>query len=652
MPDTISSTIAQEAAQASAPTAAAPTPEDSDKEYRKKAVIDKTMNYMDAYRDAKRLLDQWKTDIQECETRRKTRDVDLDVEQLRQSGDIDEDETLIPVRVIDTNIVREQPPYINYLKNSRRLAIFKSWDKPDQDTALLEEEFTRGMTYEGWEKSYFKCIDGCQTHGWDCVEVVFDETKPYHTGLEHINHDSVIFSKTVDHIQNSPQVLRAYDVTVLQLRSFVDNFGFDVTQVNVLIDKIKDTTKQDDTVRIWKRYTKLDGVVHVAWLSISEGGCQDFLKKPVPLYLGIDIENKQEPPLTNIENVTSQLPTPPAWKPAPISIYPIFFLPYRETEKPKLTDHKGRVYLDENKQEAQTAVLSGFVNGLTRAARVYGSPAADDGTGSSLKELSDLKLSNSSIVNKPFNFWHPDYPDPMVLSAMKYFDNSNAAETNQVNFAAMNREDSRKTAKEITSSEQQQSLLNSVQLTLFSTFVRGVLGLQWLIVQSQAMQGKIKFLLIKTQVPKMNPVMPQQPMVDPQTGQPVMEDKWVNNMEVIGQTYDVRAAGDVDVIQRQELEMKMQQDWPVMQGTPAATIFLSDLMKLRYPSQGEKYAAAVGQQDVMQGLKGQVSALATVLQGVMKQHPDIFKELSPETQQQLQQILETAKPTLESRAQP
>src|SRR5438105_8051942 len=60
----------------------------------------------------KRLIDDWRDEINLTDERRKTRDIDVDVRALRASGKLDEDETLIPDRVVDNNIVREQPPYI------------------------------------------------------------------------------------------------------------------------------------------------------------------------------------------------------------------------------------------------------------------------------------------------------------------------------------------------------------------------------------------------------------------------------------------------------------------------------------------------------------------------------------------------------------
>ena len=577
----------------------------------------KMLQFSSAEIHLRKMIQDWDEEISDTTQRRKTRKLEIDVEALRQKGEVDEDETLIPIRMIDNNIIQEQPPYINYLKNSRRLGIFDCLEEPGFNTDLIETEFTKVSTYTGWEIPYFKCLDGSQAHGWDAVEVIFDKEKPGNFSIEHIGHDKLLFPRSSIDIQKSLRIVRQYDVTLLQLYNWINEFGFDKDQVNILRDVRKETQKENETCKIYKLFFKLDKVVHVAWFSI-ENGVRDWLKAPAPLYLGIDQKVGE------------------TFQPTPISFYPVVLLPYRETEEQQITAHKGRVFLDEPRQEAMTALWSSFVNGQNRASQVFASPAQEDGSGASLKELEDIILRGGRILNKPMTFWHMDYPDPTVLKTLQYADVSNDKDAGQVNFAAMNREDSRKTAKEIGAAQEQQSLLNSVQLTLFSTFLRQVLNISWLIVQSQALQNNIQFLLVPTQVPVPNPVNPLLPNIDPITQQPVVQTVFVNDAATISKKYSLRAAGDVDVIKRQELEAKMQQDWPVVQSTGLAPLFLSDYIKLRYPDKGERYANVITQGNPLQA---QVQQLKTILDATFKQHPEILQSLPPEDQQQLNNIM-------------
>lgn len=574
------------------------------------------------------LIRDWENIREKAKENRKTRDVECSVETLRREGALDEDETMIPVRTIDINITREQPPYINYIKNSRRLCIFTCQDNPDMDAGKLELEFTKGMTYLNWENDHFKTVDGSATHGWDSVEVVFDSSKPLNAGIEHVGHDQLFWPKTSRNIQQAPRVVRAYDYSLMELRKFVQKHGWSQPQVNRIAEARKSGKKEGETIRVYKTMFKEEGVVIVAWFMLGEG-VDDWLKAPEPLYLGIDKQSQSADPMTGQPTTV--------WEQEVVTEYPYFILPYRESEKPKLIDKHGRCFLDSNKQEAQTSILSSFVNGLSRATKIMASPKADDGTGNSVKEIANTPLEGGVVLDKPMDFYNSPYPDFQILKTLQWLDLSNSQETNQTNFAVMNREDSRKTAKEMSLAEQQSNLLNSVQLTLFSSHIRGIYTLVWKIVQSQALQDNIKFLLIQQSTPVINPLT-RQPVTG-QDGQPMTNSEWVNDKQSIGMVYDIRAAGDVDVIQRQELIQQMRQDWPVIQNTPLAATFLADLILLSYPTKGESYAKALtsGQADQTKQLQqhlaqsGQlIAGLTTVLQGFVKQHPDAVQMLPPD----------------------
>jgi len=619
---------------------------------------DKVFDFNTARIFLKRLVDDWRDEINETDIRRKTRDVDLDIQSLRKSGELDEDETLIPVRVIDTNIQREQPPFINYLKNSRRLATFTCLSTPNKDTQNLEIEFTQGMTYTNWENVHYKTLDGAQTHGWAAAEVVLDDTKPLNVALEYIEHDKLLFPQSILDLQQAAEIIRIYDVTILQLKKFIEAYNFDRIQVTAIVDQVKNTDKEKETVRIYKKFCKYNGVVYVAWFALDYG-ITDWLKAPQKHYIGIQHKETVEVikpqqvginPMTGepiIENIPSQ---EEQWVDTDLELYPIFVLPYRETEKPFLFNHKGRVFLDENKQEANTAILSAFVNGLTRASNIYGSPEKEDGTGSSMKELQNVKLSPGRIMSNPLKLWSPNYPDPMVLNALQYFDTANSQETNQVNFAAMNRQDSRKTAREISAAQDQQQLLNSVQLTLFSTYIRSIYSFVWLIVQSQALQNKIIFLLIPKQKPQLNPLS-KGPVIGAD-GKPVMETYFENDYDTISQTYEVRAAGDIDYIKRQEKINQMMQDWPVIQNTALRDRFLADLLRLKYPDVGDAYAVILETQGgQMQQLQSMVGRLYTILNGALQNSPEVLNGVPAQEKADLMNTMKQAQTMLPQQAQ-
>ena len=559
----------------------------------------------------KDLIDQWGTERTQTSVRRKIRKIEVDIDEERRLGKIGQDETFIPVRVIDTNIKREQPPFVNYLKQSRRLAVFKDPLDPSFVTAKLEEAFTDGICYENWEKDFFKTLDGSQSHGWDSLEVVYDETKPFRLCYEHIGHERLIFPLDALNLQDCTRVMREYDVTLNKLKSFIKHHNFNPEQVNKILDARKNR-KDSSTVKIYKEYFKYDEVVYVAWCSF-EDGVDDWLRAPVKLFLGIrhqeprTIMNTQMDPMTGM---SVQVPvTTMEWANSDIKLYPIFLLPYSETEEDKIFDYKGRVFYDEYKQEAQTSVTTGYVNGVNRAANVYAAIDGDD-PGGNMQVLQDLQ--GNQILSRPLNFFHTDYPDPSVISGLQYLEAQNAQETNQVAWAVNNRKDSRKTAREISAAQEQSAQLDSVQLTLFSTFVRQVVTFSWYVVQSLALQGQI--IVVAT--------------LDPATG------SIVNDPVFINRKYIVKAGGDVDVVERGEKLAQMLNMWPIIAGTPIAPVYLINILKIAFPDDAAMYEKMLQIDNVKGQLLNSLYQILTVVQD------DIRNMVPPEMQKNFDTLMQ------------
>jgi hypothetical protein len=592
------------------------------------------------------ILGQWSDEEAETETRRRERYIDLDVDAMRRAGQIGPNETFIPERLIDSAILREQPNYLAFLNKSRRLAIFRCLSDPHQDTQKLEAEFTAGLTYEKWLPVFFKVVDGAQLHGWDAVEVVFDESKPLHVAFEHVSHDRLFYNKEVDDPHDSEYMIRAYKVTSINLKRFVGRFGFDAEQVAKVLNKESSTKKRNAVYTIYKVYFKVDGVVFVAWY--EKDTASNWLKAPDKLRLGIREKKQVSPaiaqqtggeiglnsasggqgdaslsPMAGVPSLT--------WEDKDIDTFPIFVLNYRESEDEKATAHIGRAFLDGPRQEAHTSIVTSFVNSTMNASNVFGSPEQGDEAEMSMRQL-DTVLENGKLYSKKINFFHMDYPPVEILTALQQLDVREMQQSGQVDFAVMNRKDARKTKAELDKSSETADLVRSVPLSLFSEFLRGVFSFSWRIVQSAALQETIPFLLI----PKVNMAIGMNGERIPMPAQ----GQYTNDIATISKLYDVRPAGDVDFIQRVEKIEQMKQDWPVVQLTPAATEFLQDLMRLEYPDVGEKYAQLIAQGDP----KAVVAALAAMLKGAL-QPPEVAM-LSPEEQQKLVQLEKTVQQML------
>ena len=545
------------------------------------------------------LMQTWDFESINTDYRRRTRDIVVNVNDLRNQGHLKPDETLIPVRLINTNIEREKPPYVAFMTQSQRRAVFKAKDDIKLNTPLIEEEFTRVTSYLGWELSHYRCLDGSQTHGWDAVEIEFDPTLPSKHFVSHIGHDNLCFPLDARDIEDSEFILVRKYPTVSKLRQFVFRHGFNKDQVNKVIQKsnisptpgqYSDVPQDDSTRDIYKVFFKSNGIVYVAWY----GGtvCDAWLVEPKPLYMGVQVQKPQTieeivnvPVVDPLTGMTISVPTPQprtelVWEDEPEVEYPVVLLFYSEGEQQKIADKKGRVYLDESKQEAAIGLTSAFVNTAQRSSNLQAFPDGPNDESGSPKQTGVI-LGNGTIWNRKMGFFNTPPPSPAILQGIERIAVQNSQEALQVDYTVKNRQDSRKTATEIQSAEADQALINGVQVTLFSIYLRKVYTKIWHIIQSQALQEKIKFCQL---------VVGQE--LD---GKPIFK----NNTLLLNNAFEVFAAGDVDVVQRQQKLSMMMNMWPVVSQTPIAQMFLLDILKLAFPSDIDKYTQAWQQAQMM-----------------------------------------------------
>lgn len=549
-----------------------------------------------------KIISEWKTIRDETERMRLMRYMKTDKLTLQRIGLFKEDELYIAVRLIDQNIRAEQPQRLAYITQPRRAVILKpSYSVGVTGVENLESVFTDCARYVSWETPFIKVDDGASTHGWDFVEVVFDPTKPGHFAIEHVGHENLMFDLETEDI-NSQEVLgRVIKVSAGQLRKYVREFGFNPEIVQQLLDQDqKNENKTKDAVySVFKFFFRYNDAIYVCWYGGER--TQDFLSKPLALYLGVN-----------------NLKLPGAPRVAETS-YPFFELDYIETEAPKIIDKKGRAYLDEPAQEGASALLSSIVNGNMRASNVYGCvkqgpvPSAD----TAAPKQTDIKLRHGMIYDKELSFFSTPYPPESAIQALEMTTQYNKLDISRPDYAVKNRKDSRKTATEVAASVNDASMQASVQSTQQSVFMRKVYTKCFEIFQNRCQQGLI-------------------PIQDQQVQQ------------LLQLTYDVKAAGDVDVIQRNEKLQKQQQAWPVVAATPLAIPFLIDYLINAFPEEGPKYAQVLMQEmqgkQLVAGLSAALKAAITTPEGQIK--PEFQHEV-PQLQQlagQVQQYLGAGSP--------
>ena len=587
------------------------------------------------------LISSWSTLQEQAKKNRDVRYVNLDVSKMRASGELMPNETMIPIRVVDSNIEKTKSDAMAFLNSSHRLAYLRCVNDPLQDTRQLETDLTKGLTYEGWYNAFDAHYDGAALHGWDCIEVVYDESKPLHVGFEHVGFDNLIFNNKVSDIQDSPVVIRRYPNITASVLEDMKAFGFSPEVVDSLLARRADKFKDDAVFTVYKVLFKVKRCVYVAWYS-KDNESRDWLRAPEMYFVGIksplstpqisigadvmqQTSNATNSEFSSLPNVqSSQAPI------EPIDIYPIFMWMYKADEQAEIVNHKGRGFLDFPMQEASTALASGFVNSVVKGSGVYTCPAKENDE-STNKRLEEVSIEPDTMLPGPVTFFSPPMPDSSVLQALQYLDVTNSRQTGKIATAVSNRKDARKTAEELSQAKAEEQKATAAYLATYSEFLRQLYSFSWRIVQSQALAGDIVFC------PKRVPTDPNSVIPQPET--------WTNDIETIAKDYDIRPAGEVDVVQRNQKMADFQQDWPVLQNTPIAQLFLEDYIRLRYPLDADKYIAALKAGNPAKAL---VQSLLTTLQGALQ--PEEIQALGPEGQQKLQGIVTQAQQFLASPA--
>lgn len=553
---------------------------------------------------------------------RKMRRQRVDLEALRAQGKADAAEKYVGVRVIDNNIQKDIPPYIAYLKQSRRMGVFKPVGagaaQVGQDAPqIVEDDVTRMIRYPGWELDWIRWVDGAELNGFDWLELLYDDSKPGHIAINHVGAIDLVFDMAVKDIQHSRMVLRRYRPTLVMLDELAQKNGFDEKMVRTIRTKIRESLgsvateapdfhQDGNAVHLFKVQYKERGVVFTAWYCKQlEAG---WLREPRIFWNGV--KQKQVDPLGGLGLVA---PGVPVWERVQETEYPYYLLPYRITEDPCIAQTQGRGEMDLHIQEVSCSTWSAFVNQAWESSRTMWSPKDTDPTvgGTAPKQLNVI-IKKGAIWDRPMNAFTPPPPDPTLPRALELLETRNADNINQPAWTVNNRQDSRKTAKEVETASAEQAKLSSVQVVVLSTCVLKVLLGAWRIISSQIAQGAIE-----TSIP----------------------------VELTQVTWSITAAGDIDYIERQETIQKMQQDWPVMQATPAAGIFLEQFLRLRYPNDAERFIAAIKAGDQKKQL---IAAMGQLLSTAVT-GPD--GQLLPDWQphaQQLQQIAAQAQAALQA----
>jgi len=550
---------------------------------------------------------------------RRLRYAEIDIEVERKAGRIAPDELYVPQHVIDTNIRREQSSYIQYITQSPRAVILKDKNEASFDLSLLEVDLTEKLRWDGWQLPAYANIDGFQANGYGVCETIYDDTKSGNIAREYVQYGDFCFIADTRDLQKVEMLGRAYYFTRTRLKELSEkdspNEKWNTEQVKKILDAEPNdeqsniytgtTTINRSLYKIFKIMFRVKGIVQVAW--VCPKICDDWLRAPRPLYLGRRKINQDaakaarfvgkvpakmiqavNPALTDkhIEQVKSGFPpSDEVYE----TMYPYFLYPYLISENDTIANLKGRVFLDQDTQNAASSLISSLLTKTRRSSGLYFSKDTPDPNDDFLLQK-NIAFRIGSLINGKIKEFQLAAPDAALFQALNTLIASNQQETSQVNFAENNRQgDSRKTATAIKASMSQQQQLSGTQVTLFSIATKAQYTYECELIKSRVLSGFIK----------VNP-----------TVFPLYQREWT-----------VKPSGDVDVIEKQQKIQLMQQTWPVYQNTPASQAFLTDLTELMFPDNAPKYLKAF--QDAQQQQQSQQGQM-------MQQGLQLAKQLGDE----------------------
>jgi len=475
-----------------------------------------------------------------------------------------------------------------------------------------------------------------------------------HESVEFADFGFVADSRDIQQLEMTSRAYYFTKTRLLGLKSNGDNNEDDDSQWNPnQIDKVLEAPVDDNISidnydlrdrslhRIFKVMLRVNGIVHVGWAcpNVSD----DWLRSPRPLFIGRrKLTAPELPQMTQPQGLTpgsGQTPGNPALQqqqpvdpqaaaiyqsfqqaqqqasatkqPFDMSVwavgliaqgltppseptyeteYPYIVFPYLISENNTISNLKGRVFLDQDVQVAATSLMSSACTQARRSSGLYGSKDSSDPNDDILIQK-NLTLRSGSIINSKVSFTQLQSPDPGIFSAIQMIVAGNQNETSNVNFAVQNRQDSRKTAKEMSLAEKQSQELSTVQVVLFSIALKKLYSIMLSVIQSRVIAGLIK----------VNPgVLP-----------------------LYARRIIVKPSGDTDVIEKQQMIQSMQQAWPVVQNTAAAMPFLFIMLEKMFPENAQKFISSI-----QQGMQQQQAQQSSAQSAMMKQGLTLVKSMA------------------------
>ena len=425
-----------------------------------------------------------------------------------------------------------------------------------------------------------------QLHGYCAAEIQFDDTKPGHFAVESVNYEDFAFPDDTRDIQSCSMLVHRHYFTREQLIDMTKTREFSAKEVESLIGKEPVDEQTESLFKVEKVMFRNNGIVQVGWSCVAR--CNEWLRKPRPLFLGR-------------RDMSGEVYE---------TDYPYVIFHYMIAEDMTIKNCVGRAYLDKHTQEAVSSLMSSFVTAHRRASNFYFSKDADDPNQSN--EQTSVQFVPGALIDANVKQFQLSPPNSTMLSAIQTLVTQNSQEQSQLNYAAMNLQDSRKTATERQTASAEAQLLSATQVSLFSISIKKIYEHCWEIYKSRVIDGLLE------------PTIPLHYFIDHE--------------------YNIKPAGDTDVVERQENAQKMLQVWPVIQQTSAmAMIYMEDMLTMLFPDEAPKYLTQMKQDNTKTQLLQQLSAIVQSLvidpqTGQLTEEAQPYAQQIQQIQQQVQQL--------------
>lgn len=550
-----------------------------------------------AYDEESKVLTQLTQDhaheVERVRLRREVRRHRVNVQELRDSNKIRQDETVIPDRTIDRNIRAERPPTVRYVETSTTVLSFFDLAHRDANFEALDNWTTALFRQPGWKKDIIKMVDSRALHGAGYLELIYDKSKPGRAVYEYVRREDLIIPKGTRDIQTAARVGRVYELTKQGLLKLSQTVKFDRSLLQPILEHYAQKT---EAIKVVKWFMRDDNNnLYVAWRTYDGDILQSWLKDPAPFVSGI-LEIAPAPPTLLGQPAVPQIINKPSTK---LRIYTFL---YDLQEDEEILDIPGRAALDEPTQEALTSSVSATVNATVRASGFY-VHEKPDGTGNySSKE--GVEIAHNKLVRGNLDLFQPAFPNAIALSVAQMLRVTKAQETGNVDFAAMERQDTAKTATELRFAQQEAETLSSTSISILSdSFLEMYLD-WWEIIKSHVNVGDI-------QVP------------------PSFQEL---NIDINSPTLTATMAADARVVkQAQEVE-KLLRHYPMTVGTPYQEVVFMEIMRTLFPDKVARWVTEAQKNDA------KVQLLQKTLQMFESLPPQLAANLPPQLQSAIAEI--------------